>query len=132
MELTNAGEIVEHAVRRQHVNISELSRRMNVNRRTLYNWFRQKRLPLDVVVSIGEVIKYDFSKEFKEEFNSLNLRPLVSHDANPAVAHRAELSDSKYYWMEKYISLLEDYKSLLLATQYQGQLMAKKSVDTDA
>lgn len=103
MEVINAGEIVEHAVRRQHVNISELSRQMNVNRRTLYNWFRQKKLPLDVILSIGEVIRYDFSKEFKDEFQ----------------VPRQDPSDDKYYWMEKYITLLEDYKSLLQTTHYQ-------------
>ncbi|WP_449436902.1 hypothetical protein [Pedobacter steynii] len=43
MELC-AGEILERAVLRQEISISELSKRMNVSKRTLYNWFGQRTL----------------------------------------------------------------------------------------
>lgn len=105
----NAGEIVEHAVRRQNVNISELSRRMNVNRRTLYNWFQQKSLNADVICGIGEVINYDFSKDFNES----NMVLSKSKDKYSNRKADQAQSEAVYYWMEKYISLLEDYKSLL-------------------
>jgi transcriptional regulator with XRE-family HTH domain len=108
----NAGEIVEHAVRRQNVNISELSRRMKVNRRTLYNWFQQKSLNADVICGIGEVINYDFSKDFNEELESNKLKS-KERILNPKINKDYNAQESVYYWMEKYISLLEDYKKLL-------------------
>lgn len=107
MELNN-GAIVEHAIRRQNVNISELSRRMKVNRKTLYNWFQNKKLDTEVIRKIGQVINYDFS-------NDLHIS--LSQDAENDFAEKAGIQsdspDSIYYWMEKYISLLEDYKRLL-------------------
>jgi len=108
----NAGEIVEHAVRRQNVNISELSRRMKVNRRTLYNWFQQKSLNADVICGIGQVINYDFSKDFNEELETSKLKS-KERVLNPKVNKEFVAQESVYYWMEKYITLLEDYKKLL-------------------
>ena len=118
MTKLNAGEIVEHAVRRQNVNISELSRRMKVNRRTLYNWFQQKSLNADVICGIGQVINYDFSKDFNDELNSAALKGSarmlsVKHDRD------ARSTETVYYWMEKYIALLEDYKKLLQDSNYE-------------
>ncbi|AOM75913.1 hypothetical protein [Pedobacter steynii] len=109
MEL-NAGEIVELAVRRKNVNISELSRRLHVNRRTLYNWFRQKKLHTDVICEIGKVINYDFSNDFEEEFKQFLRKDsvMVINDDDHSTP-----SNSVYYWMEKYIALLEDYKKLV-------------------
>ncbi len=116
----NAGEIVEHAVRRQNVNISELSRRMKVNRRTLYNWFQQKSLNADVICGIGEVINYDFSKDFNEELE-INKNKLKTKERllSPKFIKEYGGQESVYYWMEKYISLLEDYKKLLQSTSFQ-------------
>lgn len=102
----NAGEIVELAVRRQNVNISDLSRRMHVNRRTLYNWFKQRKLHTDVILEIGKAINHDFSADFQNSFMGMGC--LTEHKDEPSANH----SDSVYYWMEKYISLLEDYKRL--------------------
>ena len=107
----NAGAIVEHAIRRQNVNISELSRKMNVNRRTLYNWFQQKSLNADVIHGIGEVINYDFSKDFKEELNAEASK--VKEKMPDSVKTESVHSENVYYWMEKYILLLEDYRLLL-------------------
>ncbi|PST83240.1 hypothetical protein C7T94_11650 [Pedobacter yulinensis] len=108
----NAGEIVELAVRRQNVNISELSRKMNVNRRTLYNWFQQRRLSAEVVHNIGRMIQHDFSKDFTGEKQI----PLIERPQENSPSRQSgdmERSDAIFYWMEKYIRLLEEYKNLL-------------------
>jgi len=115
----NAGEIVEHAVRRQNVNISELSRRMKVNRRTLYNWFQQKSLNADVIYGIGEVINYDFSKDFNQELETSKLKS-KERGLNSKTNKEYGSQESVYYWMEKYISLLEDYKKLLQNSSYES------------
>lgn len=107
MELNN-GAIVEHAIRRQNVNISELSRRMKVNRKTLYNWFQNEKLDTEVIRKIGQVINYDFSNDLH-----LPLSPDAENTLTEKPSRESDSPDSIYYWMEKYISLLEDYKRLL-------------------
>ncbi|MET1054841.1 MAG: helix-turn-helix domain-containing protein [Pedobacter sp.] len=105
----NAGEIVELAVRRKNINISELSRKMKVNRRTLYNWFQQETLTSAVIHSISQAIDYDFSQEFPEDFltNRSTCQKTVEED------NATEAGGQQYYWMKKYITLLEDYRLLL-------------------
>jgi len=119
MTKLNAGEIVEHAVRRQNVNISELSRRMKVNRRTLYNWFQQKNLNADVICGIGQVINYDFSKDFNDELNGSSLKG-SARMLSVRSDKDSKNSETVYYWMEKYITLLEDYKKLLQDSSYDS------------
>lgn len=62
----NAGQIIERVIRRNKVSISELARRMQVNRRSVYNWFDQKTLKLEIICKIGHVLDYDFSIDFPE------------------------------------------------------------------
>jgi len=106
----NAGEIVELAVRRQNINISQLSKRLNVNRRTLYNWFRQKKLHSDVIMEIGKAIHYDFSKDFEGELICLGYDQDLD---TPQIQESSNDANAVFYWMEKYIALLEDYKRLV-------------------
>ena len=67
------GEILERVIRRNHISISELSRKLNVSRRSIYNWFTQERLSRDVIYKIGTVLNHDFSAEFPDLFNSSTL-----------------------------------------------------------
>jgi transcriptional regulator with XRE-family HTH domain len=107
----NAGQIVERVVRRNKVSISELARRMQVNRRSVYNWFDQKSLKIDIICKIGHVLNYDFSADFPEAFgehSSSSIENLESNDVN-----ELKQPNSVHYWMVKYISLLEKYNKLL-------------------
>jgi AcrR family transcriptional regulator len=106
------GKIVERIVRRDHMGISEIARKLNVSRRTLYNWFNTKRLSFDIICQIGIVIEHDFSKEFPNEFalrfNSSNAeKDIETHEAKDAPL------DAIYYWMDKYIKLLEKFNEAL-------------------
>lgn len=110
----NAGEILELAVRRQNINISELSRKMNVNRRTIYNWFQQQSLSSTIIFGISQAIDYDITQEFPENFFGQALNAQKQHTGLNSIAEHEE---ARYYWMRKYISLLEDYKVLLEKTK---------------
>lgn len=110
------GQIIERAVRCNQMGISEIARRLNVSRRTLYNWFETKQLPPDIIYKIGYIIDYDFSKEFPEEFtknaSSLNVGLINnSHNTDDKV------KDPVYYWMDRYIKLLEKFNELLSHAQ---------------
>jgi len=106
------GEVLERVIRRDRMGISELARRLNVSRRTMYNWFETERIGIEVIRRIGLIIGHDFSVEFPDEF-----------------AKRSEFADGEsfvdssgsteqpatvvYYWMDKYIKLLEKFNTVL-------------------
>jgi transcriptional regulator with XRE-family HTH domain len=108
---THRGKIVEFIVRRHPLGLSEISRKVGVSRRTLYNWFENEKLSMNDIKKIGVAIDYDFSKELPVEIyeNSLsNLKYQETKALSPDTEYRAV-----YYWMEKYIRLLEQYNEIL-------------------
>jgi len=106
----NAGEIVELAIRRQEFSITELSRRLGVNRRSLYNWFTRKDLHPDLILQIGRIINYDFYPHFENGFFGFDREHALTMQV-PKTHQMPE--DLTFYWMGKYIDLLEEYKGLL-------------------
>jgi transcriptional regulator with XRE-family HTH domain len=106
----NFGRIVERVVRRDRMGISELARRLKVSRRTIYNWFEMERLSIDIISKIGFVIGHDFSDEFPEEFANAD-----NHMVGDSVAQiQAEQPNNAiYYWMDRYIKLLEKFNEVL-------------------
>ncbi len=112
---SNVGKVIERVVRRDHVRISELSRKLHVSRRTIYNWFNQESLSFEIICKIGSAIMHDFSKEFPEEFARIdseigdNMNAFATSDPMST----APPSGSVEYWMNKYIRLLEKYNDLL-------------------
>ena len=106
------GEILERIVRRDRMGISELARRLNVSRRTMYNWFETERISIEIIRRIGFVIGHDFSVEFPEEFakksDFADGESFV--DASSAVEQAPTVV---YYWMDKYIKLLEKFNTVL-------------------
>lgn len=111
-KIKTAGEIIEIAIRKQNVNISDLSRKLQVNRRTVYNWFQQKTLHSEVILSIGNIINYDFSEDFKDEFQKRGMYGLKDSMSTHHL-DQTEQNEIMYYWMEKYIALVKDYRKLL-------------------
>jgi hypothetical protein len=118
------GQIVERAVRCNRMGISEISRRLYVSRRTLYNWFETKDLGLDTICKIGFVIGHDFSEELPEEFakktNSLSGEVMAELQNTGD-----KLKDPIYYWMDRYIKLLEKFNELLSHQRDNGKMLVK-------
>lgn len=106
----HAGAIVEKAVRRSGISIAELARRINVNRRSLYNWFDQEILGVETICKIGYVISYDFSTDFPD------LQLAEKYQQLRAMSGQAETANTQEainYWKNKYIHILEKYNELL-------------------
>ncbi|GAA4087142.1 helix-turn-helix domain-containing protein [Mucilaginibacter panaciglaebae] len=106
------GEIVEMAVRRKGVSISELSRRMHVNRRSIYNWFQQRHLKIEMVCEIGYVIGHDFSQDLPDDFARQGfaiMENLIAAGNKVSI----DSTNSVHFWMTKYIDILEKYNELL-------------------
>ena len=106
------GEIIELAGRRDKISISELSRKLKVSRKSIYNWFKKENLSLELINKIGDVLNHDFMKELPEKYEDLNVELSklkhgndLNENFNPNLAH---------YWKTKYINLLENYTNLLV------------------
>ena len=70
MNELHMGELLEKAIRRKGLNITELAIALSVTRRTLYNWFKLERIDELVMERISEVIKYDI--------NTSDINPVIT------------------------------------------------------
>lgn len=98
------GEIVERAVRRSEISITELARRIRTNRRSLYNWFRKPVLSDPIINRIGKAIGYDFSIDFPH---------IKEYEESRTNEQSKDAAGTVRYWKEKYIVLLESYNNQL-------------------
>lgn len=96
----HAGQMIEKAIRKSNVSIAEVSRRLNITRRTLYYWFNKRAINASIVHSIGIVISHDFTEEY----------PYFGNISNSSADHNAE---KEIAWKSKYIDVLEQYNNLL-------------------
>lgn len=92
------GKIIEKVIRRNGHSITDIARLARVNRRSVYNWFDQKNLRPNIILSIGSAINYDFSQDIPD-----------LPEENPLSDQQAEDN----VWKEKYIRLLEKHNELL-------------------
>lgn len=114
MEL-HYGQIIEKRIRNSGYSIAEVARLMSVNRRSVYNWFNCEKLSTNTLERIGYVLKCDFSFDFPDlfepgHFASLE-KKLSTHSKNSQPLTLASVQED--YWKDKYIVLLEAYKSLI-------------------
>ncbi|MDB5063300.1 MAG: hypothetical protein JWP67_3143 [Mucilaginibacter sp.] len=112
---THQGQIVEYIVRKNGYNISSLAKALDVNRRSMYNWFNQKELKWDVIRRIGLVIRHDFSKEFPLLFTSEDFKGIYASRSymSPSITNYDKI-DADNNWKGKYLNLLEKYNAELL------------------
>lgn len=110
----NKGDVIERVVRKK-IGISELSRKLQVSRTAIYNWFESGQINLDTICKIGEAIDHDFTKEFPEEF--ANAQHSAANSGTTPAENKDE-ANSVDYWINKYINLLEQYNDLLLDLTY--------------
>lgn len=74
----------------------------------MYLMFDNNQLDLDKILAIGNIIHHDFSDEIKE---------LGGNHANIAADPENPYNNqTKEYWKNKYLKLLEDYNELLKRT----------------
>ncbi|MBE9583569.1 hypothetical protein IM792_03835 [Mucilaginibacter sp. JRF] len=102
------GQLLEYAVRRKGISLTELAVSLKVNRRTIYNWFESPYLKNNIIYRIGLAINHDFSVEFPQYFTSDMFSSDKVRSANE-ISTYADSSD----WKDKYINLLEKYNQVL-------------------
>ena len=103
--MQHRGEIVERAIRQSGYPISAIAKRLGRSRRWMYLVFDNAQVNLETILEIGNVIHHDFSDEIKE-LNTINTNNI--HDPENPYNNQ-----TKEYWKNKYLKLLEDYNELL-------------------
>ncbi len=113
MELHH-GQTVERIIRRNGYSITELARLIQVNRRSVYNWFNQRHLKPEIIFRIGSVLNHDFSSEFPSLFvkGEITSKNTITY-AETIPETEPELEMEHIIWRDKYIDLLERYNDLL-------------------
>ena len=105
------GQIVEYVVRKNGHSITDLATALDVNRRSIYNYFQNPNLKYDIIYKIGLIIRHDFSKEFPELFTSdqFEVKPKHFRITPSTIAGNSSIT----HWKDKYIELLETYNEAL-------------------
>jgi len=109
------GQLLERVIRREGYSISEVARLTKVNRRSVYNWFRQETLRPEIICKIGLALGHDFSQEFPNLY--LHHRPIHTEEKSSLSIQQKDFIDDStddIYWKDKYIDLLEKHNKLLL------------------
>jgi transcriptional regulator with XRE-family HTH domain len=109
MSELHMGELLERAIRRKGMNITELAAALNVTRRTLYNWFNLERIDEVTMERISGVIKY--------EINTSNINPVITKGS----LSEPSINKDEAYWQARYIDLLERYSELLQSKIHTGK-----------
>jgi plasmid maintenance system antidote protein VapI len=66
------GELLERAIRKKGVNITELARALNITRRTMYNLFKREVIDKGTMERISSVINYnEGSKDTKPQISNI-------------------------------------------------------------
>lgn len=101
------GQTLERAIRKAGINLTDLARELNVDRRTIYNWFQSPKLKESIICRIGRIIRYDFFVDFPELLETSQCR----FDGQNGILNNI---DNEKTWKDKYDLLLKDYNKLLL------------------
>ncbi len=105
VSMQHRGEIVERAIRQSGYPISAIAKKIGKSRRWMYLMFDNTQVDIETILSIGNIIHHDFSDEIKE-LSAIN--PHSFEDPENQYNNQ-----TKEYWKNKYLKLLEDYNELL-------------------
>jgi len=98
------GKILEECIKEKGYSIAAAAKRMNISRRTLYNYFEDPELAWQKLINFEEILHLDLSSRFTQ---------LSKYRANFTQSDTVTESSDADYWRNKYIDLLEKYTRLL-------------------
>ena len=102
------GQLLEKAIRRKGLNITEIAAALQISRRTLYNWFKLEVIDEVTMERIANVTAHDFTTIQLKPINGNNKTETTNTNSNSTVKDEA-------YWQDRYIDLLERYSQILAA-----------------
>jgi len=95
------GIILQKAVLKSGISVSEIGRRLGKGRSWLYFQFSRNKVPVEVFFQIGNIINHDFTEDVIE------LRKFSPSSTNNNEKETAE------YWKMRFYKLLEEHVELL-------------------
>lgn len=103
------GEIIELAIRNSGYSLKKVAKRMGISRSTLYNRFDDIDVSDDFILTLSQVIHYDFSKEFSHLKDHTQFQ-----EAHEGLATYQNENDTDVLVLQKkYCQLLESHSNLL-------------------
>jgi hypothetical protein len=109
MAQQHRGEIVAAAVRRSGVKLSQLFPVLGISRPTLYRRFEDPHLSFEFIRQVGEVIHYDFGREFRELSLTAALEPIVPYQLESL----EDCKDKLLHVYSLYADMVQRYNALL-------------------
>ena len=111
--MEHKGEIIEKAVRESGFSITKLANRMGKSRRWVYQIFESRTVPFEYILSIGKIIKHDFTEDIKElkTYKPSMAKQMMNEPTTEFTNDKEEVE----YWKEKYLAVLEKYNDLLIS-----------------
>jgi lambda repressor-like predicted transcriptional regulator len=98
------GKILEKAIREKGYTFAAAAKRMNLSRRTLYNYFEEPDLSWQKLIDFDQQLHLNLAEHFTQ----------MSKFSSPSnTNNQVEEGLAPDFWRNKYIELLEKYTSLL-------------------
>lgn len=107
------GEIVEKAIRQSGYSITRVAAELGKSRRWMYYVFENRNLSMDLILEIGQIIHYDFSKDLCEF--KLTPKNLIEDMFKEYPRRIGDQKKEIENWKNKYMDILEKYNKLLTA-----------------
>jgi hypothetical protein len=108
------GEILQTAVKKSPIKITDLVKRMKISRGTYYNHKEDANLPFEILGQYGKVLGYDFTNDFSEMQQYILEEPTPPYGEpstlEEAIKQRDYWRSQNDLWKNKYIQLLEERK----------------------
>lgn len=105
------GEILQNAITKKGISLSEVGRRMGCDRSTVFRHTQKDTLDDAILLKYGRALDYDFTIDIPELFDSMKM----VNEPSPEYRNRTydELLSERDYYKDKYINLLEKYTKLV-------------------
>lgn len=111
---THRGEVLQAAVKKSPLSITQLVKRMGMSRGTYYNHIDDPNLTFETLEQYGKVLGYDFTNDFPEMQKYIVEEPVMPYgepkSLNEAIKQRDYWRSQADVWKNKYIELLEEMK----------------------
>lgn len=109
--MKDRGEILQDVIKKKGISLSEVGRRLGIDRSTVYRHTKNANLDDATLLQYGKALNYDFSMEIPELYNSMKL----VNEPSPEYRNKTydELLIERDYYKDKYINLLEKYNVLV-------------------
>lgn len=104
--MIHRGEIVERAIRNSGIPLTTIAKKLGKTRQWLYYVFENPNVSLDLVIEIGKIIFYDFSRD-------LSQITISTVSSEKLLEVNSDMNKNSEFWKEKYFSLLEEHLNLL-------------------